>query len=381
MDFDEPPELRVLRESARRVLADASARLGPVAELDRKSWWATICEQGWSGLAVPERFGGSEAPLSMIAVVLSECARVAMPTTLRSTICAGLLIDRLGAAQQRRRWLPRLAGGAVGAVAPGAVGSARLARSGGSKLAGELAGELAPVPDLDVAELVVAVLPGPEAGRSRLCVLEPSNGRARPRASVSGFPVGHLRGCDLRPDQCDVGPRLAPDGQRDAADLLAVLVAADLVGAAEALLTRTVHHVRTREQFGRPLGAFQAVQHHVSDMAVALECSRLLVADALAELDAERPAHRAVAAAKAHASRAGIQISLMAHQLHGAIGYVTESDLYRLSQRVQADSLSGGTATEHLQDLAVRYRSGPARTLELDALDGGIRGAPAAGPA
>jgi alkylation response protein AidB-like acyl-CoA dehydrogenase len=148
-----------------------------------------------------------------------------------------------------------------------------------------------------------------------------------------------------------------------------VLTAADLVGAADGLLDRTVRHVCAREQFGRPLGTFQAVQHHVADMAAALEGARLLVDDALDRLDRGVPAHREVAAAKARASRAATAISLLAHQLHGAIGYVTESRLYRLSQRVESDALLAGTAAEHLDDLAARYRSGPARPLGLDALD------------
>ena len=365
MDFDEAPELRTLREAARGLLGGIAAGFGPDGQgPDRATLWAAVREQDWPGLAVPEQYGGSAAPLGALAVVTGECARAALTTTLRSTTCAGLLITHHGSPEQCRRWLPRLAAGAAAAVA--SAGTARLTGSGGSPLDGELA----TVPDLDLAELVVAVLPG--AGEHRLCVLEPAADQVRSRSAVSGDPLGRLPldGPNrLGPDQLDVGPALGPDARRHAGDLLAVLVAVDLVAAADALLTRTTEYVRTREQFGRPLGTFQAVQHHVANMAADLECGRLLVDDALAELDAGRPAHRTVAAAKAFTSRAGTAISLMAHQLHGGIGYATESGLFRLSRRVQSDALLGGTATEHLHELAQRYRSGPARTLELDALD------------
>ncbi len=367
MDFDEAPELRTLREAARGLLTRAATPAGPGApEPDRAAVWAAVRDQDWPGLAVPQRYGGSEAPLTALAVVLGECARAALPTTLRSTAAAGLLIAHHGSSEQRQRWLPRLAGGTAAAVASG--GGARLANSGRGVL---LDGELAVVPDLDLAELVVAVLPepGPAAESWRLCVLDPVADQVRLRSAVSGDPLGQLRCADLGHDQIDVGPVLDPDVRRHAGDLLTVLVAVDLVGAGDGLLARTTQYVRTREQFGRPLGTFQAVQHHVADMAANLECSRLLVDDALAELESGRPAHRAVAAAKAYTSRAATAISLMAHQLHGGIGYATESGLHRLSRRVQSDVLLGGTATEHLQDLAERYRRGRARTLELDALD------------
>lgn len=357
MDFDEPLELRDLRRVARQV-ASATAGAPGDPEPDASAVWSALRGQGWGALAVPERHGGAGAGLAALAVVSAECARAGLPSMLRSTLCAGLVIDRFGDEDQRGRWLPRLVAGDPATTC--AAGSARLAGSA-------LDGEPGAVPDPDLAAFVVVVLP--EGSAHRLCVLDPVAGQMRHRDAVSGRPVGRLRGDELGPEQLHLGPRLDGPSVEAAADLVAVLTAADLVGAAEGLLSRTVDHVCTREQFGRPLGSFQAVQHHVADMATALEGARLLVDDALTRLAEGGPAHREVAAAKAYAGRAATGISLMAHQLHGAIGYVTESRLYRLSQRVESDALLAGTAVEHLDGMAGRYRSGPARTLELDALD------------
>jgi alkylation response protein AidB-like acyl-CoA dehydrogenase len=364
MDFDEAPELRTLREVARQVAGSVAAGPGE-PEPDAATVWAALSAQGWSGLAVPEQLGGAGAELPALAVVSAECARAGLPSTLRSTLCAALLIDGAGDQRQRDRWLPRLAGGAA----------ATACSAGAAELVGDvLTGQLTAVPDLDLAAFVAVVLPrvdrvGAAPSGWRLCVLDPVAAQIRLHGSVSGRPLGRLRGADLGPEQIDAGPALDEAGSRRVAALLAALTAADLVGAADGLLARTVAHVCTREQFGRPLGAFQAVQHHVADMATALEGARLLVDDAITRLAGAQPAHREVAAAKAYAGRAATTVSLLAHQLHGAIGYVTESGLHLLSRRVESDALLAGSAAEHLDELAERYRHGPARTLGLDALD------------
>jgi alkylation response protein AidB-like acyl-CoA dehydrogenase len=359
MDFDESPELRTLRGVARK-LATAAAGGSADPPPGARAVWSALRGQGWGGLAVPERYGGSAADLTALAVVSAECARAGLPTTLRSTMTAGLLVDRFASDDQRHRWLPRLIEGCPATV--GLAGSARL-------LGSSIEGELGATPDLELAAFVVVVLPRAESGSWQMCVLSPRADQVQLSCSVSGRSIGRVRGSELAPDHVDVGPRLDDRSARLATDLLTVLTAADLVGAADGLLARTVDHVCTREQFGRPLGAFQAVQHHVADMAAALEGARLLVDEALTRLTGGEPAHREVAAAKAYAGRAATAISLLAHQLHGAIGYVTESSLYLLSRRVQSDALLAGTAAEHLDELAERYRRGPSRTLELDALD------------
>lgn len=371
MDFDESPELRTLRAVARDV-AEAAAGSHPDPRPDAATVWSAVTGQGWSALGVPERHGGSAAELTALAVVSAECARAGLPSTLRSTLAAGLLVDRFGCDDQRGRWLPRLSDGAAATTC--LAGSARLVGS-------RIAGRPGAVPDLDLAEFVALVLPQAESDRAdhrssgtwRLCVLEPAAEQVRLNASVSGRPIGRVHVGDLAPGQLDVGPPLDDRDAELAADLLAALTAADLVGAADGLLARTVRHVCTREQFGRPLGAFQAVQHHVADMASELEGARLLVDEALIRLTDGEPAHREVCAAKAYAGRAATAVSLLSHQLHGGIGYVTESRLYLLSQRVESDALLAGTAAEHLDELAERYQRRPGRTLELDALDGGRR--------
>lgn len=360
MDFDEAPELRTLRAVARDVAVAAAGELVD-PEPEPAAVWSALRDQGWSGLAVPETLGGSGAELSALAVVSAECARAGLPTTLRSTLSASLLVARFGTAEQAGRWLPRLVDG--GAATACTAGAARVA-------GGALVGELTAVPDLELAGFVAVVLPDNEQPDAwRLCVLDPVAGQARFHDSVSGHPLGRVQGSQLGPEQLDVGPALDAGDREQAADLLTVLTAADLVGAADGLLARTAQYMKTREQFGRPLGVFQAVQHHIANMGTALESARLLVDDAVTRLGAGEPAHREVATAKAFAGRAATMISLMSHQLHGAIGYITESKLHLLSRRVESDALLAGTAAAHLDELAARYRSGPARTLELDALD------------
>ncbi|WP_374204997.1 acyl-CoA dehydrogenase family protein [Pseudonocardia sp. WMMC193] len=125
-----------------------------------------------------------------------------------------------------------------------------------------------------------------------------------PQGSISGDPLGSVRLCDVALDPADVSAPLPPTAADEVRDVGAAPAAVELVGLADELLAHTVAHVGTRVQFGRPTGSLQAVAHHVADMGAELECARLLVAAAPAELDT-RPAPRRTAAAKARASRAG----------------------------------------------------------------------------
>ncbi|MBN9097902.1 MULTISPECIES: acyl-CoA dehydrogenase family protein [unclassified Pseudonocardia] len=364
----ESPEHRALRESAAAFLGDHvdRRRLADGDAGHRDALWAAVGEQGWPALAVPECHGGAGAAPADLAVVLAEAARAALPSTLRSTAAAALALARAGSPEQQRQWLPRLAAGAAAAVGtPSGLPGLRADGPGY-----RLDGHLPRLDDAGPAAVLVAVA-ADDAGGHRLVTVDTGavGVTVAPLRSISDESLGTVGCTGVALGAADVSAPLAPGRADDVADVCALLAAVELVGLGEELLERTVAHVSGREQFGRPIGSFQAVAHHVADMGSALECARLLVGVALADLGAGRPARRSVAAAKARAGRAATAISRLAHQLHGAIGYVTESDLYLYSRRATAVALSAGTASEHLALLARRYRAGPPSTLGLDVLD------------
>ncbi|BBY93311.1 acyl-CoA dehydrogenase [Mycobacterium gallinarum] len=131
-------------------------------------------------------------------------------------------------------------------------------------------------------------------------------------------------------------------------DALAVHRAFDALGAATRLLDMTVAYAGQREQFGAPIGSFQAVKHHCADMAVGVEASRATLWAAAMSLDSAEPVRsRAVAAAAAYAKAAASNVASLALQVHGGIGFTWEHDLHLLLRRIKVDEAMDGSVTEH----------------------------------
>lgn len=124
-------------------------------------------------------------------------------------------------------------------------------------------------------------------------------------------------------------------------------IGAEIVGAMDGALAHLTGYLANREQFGKPLGSFQAIQHRVAELAVSLECARYLVRDAAWHDDSER-----AATAAAYAATAAHTLCLDAHQLSGARGFTLESGLYRWTLRLQMLSLEAGGVSEHARGAA-----------------------------
>ncbi len=136
-------------------------------------------------------------------------------------------------------------------------------------------------------------------------------------------------------------------------DHLLLATSAQLVGLARKLLDLAVYHVSVREQFGRPLGTFQAVQHQLADVAVGIEFAEPVVARAACSLAAAAPsAARDVAMAKVFASQAAEQAAYSGLQVHGAIGYTREHDFHLYALRAWALALAHGDARLHRHRVA-----------------------------
>ena len=173
--------------------------------------------------------------------------------------------------------------------------------------------------------------------------------------TIAGDKQSRVRLVDCRVD--DDAVLAGPDGRGlDPADLgwvaeaAVALQCAEMVGGTAAVLDRTVEYVRTRHQFDRPIGSFQAVQHHVANMRIALDGARLAAYSALWWLGRGERATRRVAVAKMHCSEAYKWATLTCHQLQGGMGYVRETDLHLWSERAKVTELQGGTA-----DVAARW--------------------------
>lgn len=157
-------------------------------------------------------------------------------------------------------------------------------------------------------------------------------------------PTGELSSVDLSRRLFEVAPvsRIAAGAREAAADLGALATAAQLLGAGRAMLELTVDHAKRRTQFGRPIGAFQAVKHQLADVLVGLELARPLLFDA-----ALSRTPRDVSAAKIAATTAADRAAATALQVHGAIGYTREYELSRWLTMVRALRFAWGTPSAH----------------------------------
>ncbi|HEX9776312.1 MAG TPA: acyl-CoA dehydrogenase family protein [Actinomycetota bacterium] len=344
MDFDLDDEQRALRDEARRFL-EAEAPIayarsvmdgGP---LDAKMA-SRVAELGWNAIPFPEEHGGLDMGFIPLALLAIEMGRVVYPGPYASTMIGGIAIAESGGDEQRARLLPGIARGAT---------TATLARDGHVVAHGDrLSGIRRFVLDGADAEVVVVVAQL-EDGMPALFLAEPT-ARA-PLTTIDGTRAL----ADLTFDDAPA-ERLEHAGSnvlRRVEDRACVLLAAEMLGCAERALELSTEYAKQREQFGRPIGSFQAVKHRLADMLVDVESLRNAVSYAAWAIEREHPdAGLAAATAKATASDATRRVTAGAIQVHGGIGFTWEHDAHLFFKRVKLAANAFGDATFHRERIA-----------------------------
>ncbi|MEU8789964.1 acyl-CoA dehydrogenase family protein [Streptomyces sp. NPDC048643] len=372
MDARLTAEQEEIRRTLREVLVK---RCGPddlraaahSPEGHDRSLWETLSRQlGLPGLALPERYGGIGCSVTELALAFEESGRFLAPAPLLATAAlAAPLILALGDEAQRAALLPRLASGELTAAlaVPGAGLATALALvddnhgdwAGGGRAGGvqarradggwRLYGQATQVLDGHSAGLLVVAAHTGGFARSRTLlflvraeaagmvrVRQTSLDASRPQARIE---LRHVRAELLGDERADVPAALAATG-----DAAAAVLAVEAVGAADRALERTVEHVRTREQFGRAIGSFQAVKHRLADVYVGVRAARSAAYYAAwaAGTGAERVGGLALAQAL-EALRAAASEGI---QLHGGIGFTWEHDAHLSFKRAAGDELLFG---------------------------------------
>ncbi|HET6664082.1 MAG TPA: acyl-CoA dehydrogenase [Acidimicrobiales bacterium] len=370
-------EQQALRASARAFLQRACPTelvrrvRTPAGDGHDADLWRGMAELGWVGLALPESVGGGGGDLLDLAVLYEEAGRALVATTLYSTVEAALLIDRAGDDRQRAGLLrPVLAGDRIVSVAlhedrarssPDALATAAVVDGGdvvvdGTKLF---------VPNAGVADDLVVVARDPSAGDARAVrlVVVPTNapGLCRSRLATFAHDAQHevsFEAVRVPVDRVLARSSNARSALEEVRRLATALQCVEMVGGARAVLDLTVRYVTDRAQFGRPIGSFQAVQHHVADVSTRIDAAGLAAWQAVwccsRDGDADIAlggAEAQVAIAKVAAGDAYVEATLMAHQLHGAIGFTVDHDLHLWSDRARAAALTCGTRDDHLRTL------------------------------
>jgi hypothetical protein len=315
---------RDLAEVARAFVTDrkalATARSMLEGEHERTpAFWEEMAKLGWLGLHLPEQYGGSGFGLPELVVVVEQLARTVTPGPFVPTVVASAVIATAGSPAQQAHWLPGLADGSSTASI-GVGGAVTLAEGclngdAGVLLGGGLA-ELLLVSAGDDVVVIEATASGVVLSESRN--LDPSRKSARVV----------LEGVAVDPSAVLSGARAT------ATALYRTVFAAEATGLARACTDEAVTYAKQRQQFGRPIGMFQAVKHHCSNMLVAAEVA------AAATWDAARAAGAggdqfllAAAIAAASAIPAAVANANLNIQVHGGIGFTWEHDAHLFLRR------------------------------------------------
>ena len=296
--------------------------------------WPLLTQAGWIGLEAPEEFGGAGVTFAEVAIILEEMGRAATRSAyLGGAVLAVGVLNALQRSDTRDQLLRDTASGSVRvAVAVEALEF---------------------VPDAEGADRLLVVTTDPDGtpvvvNTAGLTVTpQPVVDETRRLAAVSA-------------DGLEVAEVLRFDGDpaeqvRRLHDRAAVAVACDSLGVAEAMLTATVDYAKVRQQFGRPIGSFQAVKHACADMLVQVSVARRLVDAAVEALADGGDARTAASMAKSYAGAVAVDVAGKAMQLHGGIGYTWESGIHVYLKRALLNRALFGSPAEHRRQLAKRY--------------------------
>ena len=300
---------------------------GDLLAKDRILDWPVLVEAGWVGLEAAEQFGGAGATFAETAVVCEEIGRAASANSyLGSAVLAVGTLNTLQPSDIRDGLLTDVA-------------------SGATRVAVALESDY--VPDAEGADKVLVITDKGVAIATPVVTAQPVLDETRRLSTVTA--------ADTADALClfDGEPAAAIRRLRNRA---AVAVACDSLGVSQAMLDATVGYAKVREQFGRPIGSFQAVKHACADMLVDISVSRQLVGAAVQAIVEDDPdADVATAMAKAHTCAKAVDIAGKAMQLHGGIGYTWESGIHVYLKRAALNRSLFGSPAAHRKYLAQRY--------------------------
>jgi alkylation response protein AidB-like acyl-CoA dehydrogenase len=299
--------------------------------------WRGLVELGLAGVLVPERHGGAGLGMFEAALAAEALGYFAAPLPFAGVaVMAPRALDRVGG--EAGGWLPRIASGTA-RIAVGFDGHAGATGESGVERHGvRLSGRLTGVLDAGGASHVLVVL---RDGAVGLLAIDASEVRVTPRPSLDRTrPLADVELDDARAELLPGAAALA----EAVLDAGRVTLAADTLGAAQRMLDRAVAYAREREQFGRPIGSFQAIKHMCAEMAAMLEPCRALVWYAAYALDhLPDEARLAACHAKAHLAEVGRDVARLATEVHGGMGFTDELGLHYWFKRIGASrQLLGG---------------------------------------
>ncbi len=364
MEFALTDEQRMLDESLRGFLGKALS-LDRVKALAKEgkgfsdAEWQGLIDLGLTGLLVPAEHGGAGLGLLDAAVAAEALGYYAAPAAFAGpAVMAPLAVTLMASAAQQADWLPKMASGEMRVAVAFAGGTGQTGVAGAEIKSGKITGRIDGVLDAAGATHVLALLPD---GRAAMIATDadgikaetkPTLDRTRPISDVT-FAGALAQTLDASNDPIGAVKRVRDAGR--------VMLAADTLGASQAMLDKAVAYAGERVQFGRVIASFQAVKHMAADMATEIEPSRALVWFAAHAHDAiPDEAHVAACHAKAHLAEIGRHVQTKATEIHGGMGFTELMGLELWYKRISLDRhmLGGPERCRHEAAVAQGWAKG-----------------------
>jgi alkylation response protein AidB-like acyl-CoA dehydrogenase len=353
MQFGLSESQEFLKNSAREFFVGEcpSSEMRRLVETDTAydaGLWSQLAAQGYTGVIFPEEYGGMGLGKVELMLLMEETGRALLPGPFFSTVVlAGSVLEAVGRSEHKKRYLaPICRGESRSTVAiVEANGSWNSNDVQITAKDGVLDGEKFFVSDAAIADFILVV------ARNGVFVVD---------SKARGLKISPMLGMDLTRKLYLVEFRNTPAEEIGdianlprAFDIATAALAAELVGGMQRTLDITVEYAKTRKQFGKPIGMFQAVQHQCADMYLETESSRSAVYYAGWALEENSPdAAAAVSIAKMYASDAARTVGNRGIQIHGGMGFTWENDLHLYYRRAKGSETAFGDATFHRERIA-----------------------------
>ena len=372
MDFHFKEEQKMLQKAARDFLkSECPSSFVLEMEADEKGFtpelWSKMADLGWLALIIPDEYDGMGGNLLDLVVMMEEMGRFCLPGPYFSTVLACASIMTAGNEEQLKTFLPKIGDGEL--ILTMALAEPGIRTYDASLVAIEAAskgkdfiinGTKLFVHDAHVADYFVCAArtsgrPGEKDGVTLLLVDSKTPGiyltAMKTFAGDKQFEVNFQE--LVIPKNHLLGP--VSEGWKILEQVLqkgAICKCAEMLGGAQKVLEMATEYAKVREQFGRPIGSFQAVQHHCSNMLMDIEGSRYITYKAAWMLDQGIPCTKQVSAAKAWTSEAYKRVVGLGHQILGATGYIIDYDMPLYSRRAKNAELAFGDAGFHREQVA-----------------------------
>jgi alkylation response protein AidB-like acyl-CoA dehydrogenase len=373
MDISLSEEQELLQGSARDFLQqECPIRLVRAMEEDDRGFdfnlWKQMGALGWLGLVLPEEYGGSQATMMDLVVLLEEFGRALVPGPFVPTVVqVGLPVLWAGSEAQKRDYLPKLAQGEL-------IGTVAWHEPSATSQPSGIETSATPQDDYYVLQGTKLCVSYAHVADCLLIVARTAPGGATPAEGITlflvdakspGLAITQLR--TIADDhQCEVVlndvrvPRSQVLGEPGRGWALveqmsqygAVAKCAEMVGIAQQAFEISLNYAKTRVQFGRPIGSFQAIKHKLANMVIDVDGSRYVTYHAAWLLSEGLPASQAIAVAKAWTNEACRRVVKDAQQVHGGIGYTKEYDLQLYTRRAKAAEIAFDDSDIHREALA-----------------------------